>query len=344
MKKVFLTIAHIGYWGIYVLLICVIIFMYQANAPILLLSRFATIISIFCITPALIGFYGSYLYVFPTYLQTKKWLPLIISALVLAIISALGGALMLSIVLGKKIMFADGYASATAETFTMALIALVHIVIALVFRGFIQWLMDTQHKKNLELKNRDMELALLKSQINPHFLFNTIQNIDVLIHKDANAASNYLLQLSDMLRFMLYESANQTLPLSKEINYMQQYIALQQLRTSNETFVQLKTNIVDANMQIAPMLFVPFLENAFKYADNKKIEQAIQIQLNQSNDGITFCCINKKAATTSTENKYNGLGEQLMRQRLALLYPTTHQLIIENNTDLYKITLHINAH
>ncbi len=120
-----------------------------------------------------------------------------------------------------------------------------------------------------------MELALVKSQINPHFLFNTINNIDVLISKDAERASAYLNKLSDIMRFMLYETKPAKIPLPKELTYIEKFIELQKIRTTNEHYVNYSIKGDTANFMIPPMLLISFIENAFKYADNKKVENAI---------------------------------------------------------------------
>src|ERR1044071_687955 len=115
-----------------------------------------------------------------------------------------------------------------------------------------------------------MELALIKSQINPHFLFNTINNIDVLIAKDSAKASEYLNKLSGILRYMIYETRNEKISLAGELDYIEKYLELQKIRTANPDYVNFQISGEANNLKIAPMILFPFIENAFKHTENKK--------------------------------------------------------------------------
>jgi sensor histidine kinase YesM len=139
----------------------------------------------------------------------------------------------------------------------LALLAGVHGIIGTVMRGFISWYGDIRIKAALQQKNHETELALVKSQLNPHFLFNTIHNIDVLIEKNAAQASLYLNKLSDIMRFMLYEAKTEQIPLSRELAYIERYIDLQKIRTANTNYVQYHVTGNAGNLMIAPLLFIP---------------------------------------------------------------------------------------
>ena len=200
---------------------------------------------------------------------------------------------------------------------------------------------EKRDKGILEKKNIQLELDLLKSTINPHFLFNTLNNIDILIDKDSQKASNYLKKLSNILRFMLNSSKNDFIPLETEIDFIKQYIELQKIRTSNPGFIKINVKGIIKNWKIAPMLFVPFVENAFKYSSNKKIKNAINIIVNTTSESITFTCINAISGKESDVKK-NGLGINLIKQRLNLIYQGKYQLNIEPNSNEYKVSLIIN--
>src|SRR6185503_21279079 len=116
-------------------------------------------------------------------------------------------------------------------------IAAIHGTIALVIRGFITWYTEIKLKEELAQRNFEMELALIKSQINPHFLFNTINNIDVLITKQPELASLYLNKLSDILRYMIYETKTEKISLATELDYIEKYLELQKIRTTNPNYV-----------------------------------------------------------------------------------------------------------
>jgi len=184
-----------------------------------------------------------------------------------------------------------------------------------------------------------MELALVKSQINPHFLFNTLNNIDVLIQQDAIKASVYLNKLSDIMRFMLYETKTERIELSKELTYIEKYIELQKIRTSNLNYVNYAVEGNTDGLLIAPMLFIPFIENAFKHAENKKMENAINIRIVIKHDRIEFKCENNYSDDNQINHDESGLGNELIQKRLELLYPKKHKLEITNSDNTYKVNL-----
>lgn len=216
---------------------------------------------------------------------------------------------------------------------------------SLLFKGFTVWLSDIGYKEQLEKSNLESNLALLKARINPHFLFNTLNNIDVLIEKDPTTASTYLKKLSDILRFTLYESPSATIPLSKEADYIKQFIELQQIRTNNADFVKFSFEPGVKDLQIAPMLFIPFIENAFKYSTNKKIKNAVVIGISTNKDKVLFTCSNAYDADRRVQYEENsGLGLELIKSRLELLYPKNYQLDIDKTTDRFNVNLAITLH
>ena len=152
-----------------------------------------------------------------------------------------------------------------------------------------------------------MEMALIKSKLDPHLLFNTINNIDALILKDAVEASNYLNKLSDIMRFMLYETMAEKILLSQEIEYIEKYIALQKIRTANVNYVHFTVTGNIGNKFIAPMVFIPFIENAFKHTNNKKLENAITVNIIITDKTIQLVCENKfdsKPKVKQTEQRF----------------------------------------
>jgi len=216
--------------------------------------------------------------------------------------------------------------------------------VACLIKAFLNWYSDIFYKRQLEKKNLETELALLKAQINPHFLFNTLNNIDVLIEKDASAASVYLKKLSDILRFTLYESPLETVALSEEIKYIGQYIELQKIRTSNTDFVSfiIKGNV--DNLRIAPMLFISFIENAFKHCTDKKINNAIEVTLAVRDKDICFTCSNAFDASAQLTQLGSGLGLDLIQARLELLYKGNYQLNIDKTNERFTVNLTVNIH
>jgi LytS/YehU family sensor histidine kinase len=215
---------------------------------------------------------------------------------------------------------------------------------SLLFKGFMVWILEIEYKQQLEKSNLESNLALLKARINPHFLFNTLNNIDVLIEKDPTTASTYLKKLSDILRFTLYESPSATIPLQKEANYIKQYIELQQIRTNNADFVKFSFEQSMDNLQIAPMLFIPFIENAFKYCTNKKIKNAVVISISNKLNQVVFSCSNAHDPDVRITHEESGLGLDLIKSRLELLYPKNYKLDIDKTTDRFNVNLAITLH
>lgn len=214
-------------------------------------------------------------------------------------------------------------------------------LIGFLFKTFIEWINDRKIKAELEKDKVTSQLELLKSQINPHFLFNTLNNIDVLILDEPKRASDYLKKLSEILRFMLYETNTERVPLVNEVAYINKYIELQKIRTSNDKFADLEI-VGNTNVGvIAPMIFIHFVENAFKYATNKKIENAISIRLDVSDSKVTFMCKNHINPTDVTAQENNGLGFNLIKQRLDLIYGEDYNLNVDNKDNWYIVNLEI---
>lgn len=214
-------------------------------------------------------------------------------------------------------------------------------VFGFLFKTFIEWIKDRKIKAELEKDKVTTQLDLLKSQINPHFLFNTLNNIDVLILEEPKRASDYLKKLSEILRFMLYETNTDKVPLPKEIEYIKKYIELQKIRTLNDKFVELEITGEMKGRFIAPMIFIHFVENAFKYATNKKVENAISIRFDISDNKISFLCKNHINSTDITTHENNGLGFHLIKQRLDLIYKTDYSLNVNNEDNWYIVKLEI---
>lgn len=346
MKKSMIALLHLGYWLMYIFLIFWIVIMMQMGQgkevtkigkvmDVMFLSPFTIIFFV----PALLCFYSFYTVLFQKFLLKKKILLLIVSAVVVSFASALVVAAFLSVYVGAHFMFADGFTSFFSELLIFALIGIFHGIVALIMRGFIGWYEDIKLKEELNRKNYEMEVALMKAQFHPHFLFNTINNIDILIQKDPEKASAYLNKLSDMMRFMLYETKTEKILLSKELAYIDKYIELQKIRTSNANFINYKVEGNIDNIMIEPLLFIPFIENAFKHAENKKKDNAIGIIIIIGKEYLEFECQNSYTANAQVKPEQSGLGNELIQKRLSLLYPGKHQFMVDNKNGIYKVNL-----
>ena len=340
MKKSLIAILHIGFWGIYIFFLLLLIGIYfQGNVPENRLTHYVSVLFGLAIIPAASAFYPCYFLLFPNYLRRKKIALSIILGIFIAMIATILGGLTLYEIVGRE----ENY---TLSCFLPAIpimmsIAILAEIVALLMQGFITWFEEIKLKESLQQKNHDMQLALVKAQLDPHFLFNTINNIDVLILKDAREASDYLNKLSDIMRFMLFETKTEEILLTKELEYINKYIELQKIRTANTDYVNYSITGMPNGQLIAPMVFIPFIENAFKHTNNKKMKDAIHIQLFFEKEKTRMVCANKFDPHRKVKQEKNGLGNDLIQKRLRLIYPEQHTLIITNQDNLYSVSLTI---
>jgi len=281
--------------------------------------------------PAIISFYSFYFVLFSKFLLKKRIFKFCLYGVLTSIVAAFAGVVLMNLIIS--------HSAGILGIIFVAPIALIAGIVALVIRGFIAWFEDIKLKQELTDKNHKMELALVKAQLDPHFLFNTLNNIDILIKKNPDDASTYLNKLSDIMRFMLFETKTDKIELSKELEYLDKFIELQKIRSSNPQFVRFRIKGEQENKKISPMVFIPFVENAFKHVADKKEENAVDIQLNIDENKIQFECTNNSNKQIDPINQYNGLGNELIQKRLNLLYPNRHKLKIDNQTNFYKVTL-----
>jgi sensor histidine kinase YesM len=202
------------------------------------------------------------------------------------------------------------------------------------------WYQNQQIKTELENKNKTSELALLRTQLNPHFLFNTLNNIDSLIMTNRELASDAIIKLSDIMRFMLYDTSTDAVPLDKEINYLKSYISLQQMRLKDPKFVKFSLEGGCSGKLIAPMIFIPFVENAFKHGQKNVKAPGIEITLICNSDSLNFEVINHyDKQMEMVKDNTPGIGLANTKRRLELLYPVKHKLTIDQRNGFYKSQL-----
>jgi len=193
--------------------------------------------------------------------------------------------------------------------------------------------------QQLEKEKLETELKFLRSQLNPHFLFNALNNIYFLIQKDQNKAAEALAQFSEMLRYQLYECNAEKIPLAQEVEYLENYIKIAAL---SHTEVELKVNITDQvnGELVTPLLLIPFVENAFKYVSSKEDDgKFINISLDLKGKKLNYKVTNSLAAEVITEKKRGGIGLDNIQKRLTLLYPDEHTLSHHQMEDSYQAEL-----
>lgn len=350
MKKSVVVLLHIGFWACYLIIIMLFLGVFaksiHTDANDIRVENAAQNLFFFALLPSFFTFYVFYLWLFPRYMQKKKFILSIIYGLCVTLgVAVIAYGIHRYMILSGHVKDMDSTGSARGVNTAVEVIAFMTFVtsivgtVALVIKGFVTWFDELKLKEELKQKNHETEMALIKAQLDPHFLFNTLNNIDVLILKNASEASDYLNKLSDILRFMLYETKTDTILLSKELEYIQKYIELQKIRTSNPNYVNLSIKGNPKQKTIAPTVFIPFIENAFKHTNNKKVDKAITISIDISENDLTFVCENKYSASTTKAPESAGLGNGLIRKRLQLLYPGTHHLEVSKQNDSYRVLL-----
>jgi len=209
--------------------------------------------------------------------------------------------------------------------------------------SFIQkWQQEVQLRQQLEQEKVIAELTMLKAQINPHFFFNTLNNIYAYTLSDGDVARTAITNLSKMMRYVLYDAANGQTPLSKEIAFIREYTELMKLRVSKKTTVLLQVQEPVNEVMIAPMLFLPFVENAFKHGVSSLAEGHISIWIMQDTERIQLIVKNtvyEKAR--ASEDASNGIGIANTTRRLELLYPGKYTLSTGQNGLEYEVKLNL---
>lgn len=201
------------------------------------------------------------------------------------------------------------------------------------------WFRQRRESKDLANKQLASELKFLRNQINPHFLFNTLNNLYSLTLKKADNAPDVVLKLSELMRYMLYESNERLVSIDKELDYIKNYTALEQLRLGEKSDVHLSITGLVNNQKIAPLLFSPFLENSFKHGISAQVEKAwVVINLEIEEDGLDFEVVNSKPKNP-IDRKVGGIGLSNVKRRLQLLYPDKHELVVTDKEDSYNINL-----
>ncbi|HYM95123.1 MAG TPA: histidine kinase [Chitinophagaceae bacterium] len=213
--------------------------------------------------------------------------------------------------------------------------ALILLLLGGLIRLGASLMKNQNEKKILENANLNAEVSLLKSQINPHFLFNTLNSIYALAHERSEKTETAILKLSELLRYMLYQPADEKVELSKEINYITNYIQLQQMRLSSKIKIEYEAIGKTQGIYIIPFLLIIFIENAFKHGVSYAKPGSINIKINVFEKTLTLFVENPWAETDSFTD--NGLGLKNAKRRLDLLYPGKYILAIDKNETTHTV-------
>ena len=269
---------------------------------------------------------------FPKYFFRKKYI--IYSLFLFVTISS--GAFTL------RLLYPSGNSSFALPIFQHFVNLFFIVVITSSFKFFREYLRKQELLIKVENEQLKTELALLKSQVNPHFLFNTLNNLYGLITQNQNQqASDVTLKLADLMRYLLESSKSDVVSLNKEIQFLEDYLSLEKIRLSQKTDIKFTVSGMNKELFVAPLLFIPLVENAFKHGLNTiSVDSYAHFSISVQGNELFFEAINSVGKSLENIEK-SGTGLENLKKRLQLIYPQKHQLDIEQTSNQFKVILHI---
>jgi two-component system, LytTR family, sensor kinase len=281
--------------------------------------------------------YFNWLVLVPKFAQQKQIVAYIVSLLFAIILYALSknahDVYLNGYLLGqdeKKDFFYNTYYNFSIGLFYLAF----HVALQL----SKEWYFQRELIRKLEVEKLTSELEYLKAQINPHFVFNSINTIYFQIDRQNIPARESLSAFSEMLRYQLYECNGAEIPIEKEILYLKNYVALQRMRKDENYNISFVVGEAVKGFNISPLLFIPFVENAFKHVSHHPQRNEVRIRIEKQQNKIAFSVFNTKEDKTNSDG-HTGIGLKNVQRRLELLYKDRHELVINNKPDSYEVNL-----
>jgi two-component system LytT family sensor kinase len=322
------TIPHLLFWIIFIL------FWTALSAGVGILNALTNAL-IFAFFHSIVAYTNIYI-LFPKLLQKRKYLLYLLFLLGSMFLACFPIAWCLSMVN----TLSDVWSPLAIISSFLSIFYTVAIVMVLKLTK--SWYDRDKRTKELEKESMQAELKFLKSQINPHFLFNSLNSLYSLTLKKSDRAPELVLKLSEILRYLLYESGEEKVSLEKEIAYLKNYIELEQIRQGERARISLEINGEINGQLIEPMLFLPFVENSFKHGINSQLQQVwVEMKLNTTESELQFEIENSKSGSGRVygNDKSHGIGLLNVKKRLELLYPAKHELAIFDLKNSYKVVL-----
>jgi sensor histidine kinase YesM len=217
-------------------------------------------------------------------------------------------------------------------------IAVFYLTFSIALHLSKAWYFQRELIRKMEVEKLSSELDYLKAQINPHFVFNSINTIYFQIDKQNSHARESLSAFSEMLRYQLYECNGHEIPIEKEIIYLQNYVELQRMRKDENYNISFIVGGDLKGFTISPLLLIPFVENAFKHVSHYPHKNHVRIAIGKHKNNFEFSVFNTKE-TKAITNGHAGIGLKNAKRRLELLYKDRHKLVIDNGTDSYEVNL-----
>jgi two-component system, LytTR family, sensor kinase len=283
-------------------------------------------------------FYLHYLVLIPQFLNKKRY-SYYISALIIAVIiygfAKYGVALIFKqIILTRGKNHIVGFGEYFLDTI---LTSLFFLFLSAALKFTVDWFLNERIQRDLENQRLTAELAFLKSQINPHFLFNSLNSIYSLAYQRSETTPEAILKLSEIMRYMLYECNDNKVSLVREIQYLHNYIDLQKIRFGEKAYIDFKVEGKIEHQQIVPLLLIAFIENAFKHGIANNPLTPIRLLIDVDEAHLHFYMENKKH--TNNRDSSGGIGLNNVKRRLDLLYRGKYNLEIRDETDTYTVEL-----
>ncbi len=278
-------------------------------------------------------FYFTAFVLYPLFFNKKNWW-----LFILAVVAIIIGSFYL-----KLFVLTLWYPDIILHGWTNVILffpTLIFLVVSIIYRLIIDKIENDKKQKEIIAEQLSIKLKFLRSQINPHFIFNVLANLVSLARKRSEQMEPALIMLSDLMRYMLYESDEKKVTLSAEIDYLKSYIELQKLRFGDDVKVSADMGLSQTQLQynIEPMLLIPFVENAFKHGMGVD-EPFIEIKLQVNNGLLEFDVKNKFTDADKSKDGGSGIGLENVQSRLMLLYPKAHELVIKKENNLFHVQL-----
>jgi len=288
------------------------------------------------------NYYFQVLYGIPRFLHRKQYF-LFVTFLVAGIVSTAALRVPLVVYMNSHVFPASGTSQGLTSIFYSSLLNIaVWTIIILSIKLILDRMLLQQRLDKVEKEKTKAELDFLNAQFNPHFLFNSINSIYAHIDKRNPTARNMLLSFSEMLRYQLYDCNTNYISVDKEMSYIRNYVAIQQARKESRVQVCLTIGDSVTGFFITPLLFIAFIENAFKYvSDYEDKDNRVVIAFERKDNELLFYCHNTKEPGNGNSIEHRGIGIANARRRMALLYPGRHALNIVDNEDIYEVTVNL---
>jgi two-component system, LytTR family, sensor histidine kinase AlgZ len=286
--------------------------------------------------------YFNYFVLLPRFLEKKKWLPYILEFL-LPFILVVAARVLVQRYLMDEFSHHEKYFYKNIFIIQTAVITLFITIFISLLRFVSDWFQLEAMKKEVQNEKLTSELNFLKAQINPHFLFNTLNNLYYLAYSKSENTTEVISKLSQVMRYMIYDANHERVLLDKEIEYMKNYISLERLRLNNQIPINFSINGNTDGVEIAPLVLITFLENAFKHGvTNTNVKAWVNISISIEGKNLFYTVENSKDSQAVADNvNKSGIGLANVGRRLELVYPGKHDLKVEDTPDRYYIELNI---